>query len=70
MDWSIDVSELNNSHINVKETGVVVAAVYHWTSSWSGQSIIIPKGSTSSKALINKGRGKDAQAMSFLPGTF
>ena len=56
VDWSIDVPELNNSHINVKETAAVAAAVYCWAPNWSGKNAITLTGNTSTRAFINRGR--------------
>lgn len=70
-DWlysvfHVDMPRTTDLHINYKEVCAVVYAVSRWARHWRGRHVVVHTDSTVTKAIINKGRTKDAYVNSLL----
>lgn len=70
INWQIDVPEVQDTHINVKETLAVAAAVYRWAPSWRGCQVIVHTDNMTAKAAFNKGRTNNSLIMPHIRNTF
>ena len=70
VNWQSDMPEILETHINVKETVAVVAAVIRWASLWTGTHVRVHTDNITTKAAINKGRCTSSLIMCFVRHLF
>ena len=55
VNWKRDMPQMQNQHINVKETMAVIIAAYRWAPQWQGRQVIVCTDNMTTKAAISKG---------------
>ena len=69
-NWSVDIPQASNLHINYKEVLAVTQAVEQWCHRWTNANVVIMTDNTVTKAVINKGTCKSPLVMKHLRRLF
>ena len=54
VNWPIDMPEIADQHINVKETMAIVTAVRRWALHWANCKVVIHTDNVTAKAHVNR----------------
>jgi hypothetical protein len=70
VNWAVDVPELKEAHINVKELMSVFLAASKWAHLWSGLHIIVRSDNMSAVSAINKSTSRSVQLLPIVKELF
>ena len=70
VNWTTDLPEMTEQHINVKETMAIVLALKRWAPLLSDKRVIVRTDNIAAKSYINKGASRNTFIMPYLRSLF
>ena len=70
VNWAIDLPDIQNEHINIKETTAVILSVLRWGHLWKNKTVTVLTDNMTTKCILNKGSSKNKWLMSLLRTLF
>ena len=65
-NWSVDVPEIQDLHINLKELMAVVVAARHWCHLWTNKHVLVMSDNSTTVAGVNRGSSRSPVIMKYL----
>ena len=65
-NWSVDVPEIQDLHINVKELMAVIVAARHWCHLWANKRVLVMSDNSTTVAGVNRGSSRSPVIMKYL----
>ena len=65
-NWSVDVPEIQDFHINVKELMAVIIATRHWCHLWTNKRVLVMSDNSMIVAGVNRGSSRSPVIMKYL----
>lgn len=66
INWAVDMPEVAPLHINLKETIIIVVAIFRWASLLQNKKVIVYTDNVTAKSVINKMSSKNPTVMVYI----